>query len=317
METINPWHFVWIGVIISELFTLILSLILSYFWWGHFNKEVIVIGAIDAFIVAFLVTWVVIYFASRVRDELERQVEERTRVLELTHQQLLHVAKLGAIGKLSASIAHEFNNPLQGVMNILQGVMKRADLDEDDKELMTIAVKENERMRDLINSLQDFNRPTTGKASLVNINEILDNLLLLGKKGFKSKGINIETHFDENIPPIMAVSDQIQQVLLNLLHNATDACSMNDSITIVTKKSDGKAIVEVHDTGNGIAHEIKDQIFDPFFTTKPEVKGTGLGLSVSYGIINKHYGNIEVDSEPGKGSIFTVTLPIDGEISNA
>ncbi len=251
------------------------------------------------------------------QNQLEIMVEDRTQELKLTHQQLLHAAKLSAIGKLSASIAHEFNNPLQGIMNILQGVLKRADLDGDDRELMEIAVKENERMRDLIKGLQDFNRPTTGKASLVDLNEIINKLLLLFKKEFKSKGINIKIDYDNHIPPVMAVSDQIQQVFLNLLNNAGAASGENDSISIKTMTKDGAAIVEVHDTGSGIAHENKDQIFEPFFTTKPEVKGTGLGLSVSYGIIKKHNGSIEVDSEHGKGSTFTVKLPLDGGLSNA
>ena len=248
----------------------------------------------------------------KAHDELEQRVEERTKVLKKTHEQLLHAEKLSAIGNLSASIAHEFNNPLQGVMNIVKGIKRRASLDQDDTELVDMAVSECLRMRDLIKSLQDFNRPTSGRKAPMDIHAALDSLLLLGKKEYSTKKIIIGKRYAENMPQIKAVADQIKQVFLNLLNNAADACAGGGTITVETEALGEKVIVRVHDTGIGIKPEDKDHIFEPFFTTKPEIKGTGLGLSISYGIIKGHGGEMTVDSEPGKGTTFSVTLPIEG-----
>ena len=236
--------------------------------------------------------------------------EEAEESLEKTHRQLLHAEKLSAVGKLSASIAHEFNNPLQGVLNVLNGVADRATLDEDDMELMAMAIHECHRMRDLIKILQDFNRPTSGQKSPVDIHAALDSLLLLGNKEYKTKKIVIEKRYGENMPLIRVVADQIKQVFLNLLNNAVDACAGGGTITIETKKNGADVVVRIHDTGTGIKPEDRDRVFEPFFTTKPEVKGTGLGLSICYGIVKEHGGAIGVDNESDQGTTFTVTLPI-------
>jgi len=247
-----------------------------------------------------------------IQNELEQRVEERTKELKITHAQLLHAEKLSAIGNLSASIAHEFNNPLQGVMNIIKGVQRRVSLDKDETELINMAVIECNRMRDLIKSLQDFNRPTSGKIASVDIHAAVESLLLLGKNEYSTRNIKIKRKYAENMPLIKAVSDQIKQVFLNLLNNASAACYKGGTITVQTEVQNQNVVVRFHDTGIGIKPEDKKHIFEPFFTTKPEVKGTGLGLSVSYGIIKEHGGKITVESTPGKGTTFSVTLPIEG-----
>ncbi|MGK5093416.1 PAS domain-containing protein [Deltaproteobacteria bacterium TL4] len=249
----------------------------------------------------------------KAHDELEQRVQERTLELQKTHAQLLHIEKLSAIGKLSASIAHEFNNPLQGVMNIIHGIKSRATLDPDDMELVNIAITECIRMRDLLKSLQDFNRPTSGMIAQMDLHAALDSLLLLIKKDYATRKISIEKHYAENLPLLKAVADQIKQVFLNLLNNSADACPNGGRVTIETAVLGNSVFVRIHDTGTGIKAEIIDHIFEPFFTTKPEIKGTGLGLAVSYGIIKNHGGNISADSKPGEGTTFTVTLPIQGE----
>ncbi|MFC1523415.1 PAS domain S-box protein [Thermodesulfobacteriota bacterium] len=252
----------------------------------------------------------------KAHEELEQKVEKRTHELNKAHEQLLHAEKLSAIGSLSASIAHEFNNPLQGVMNIVKGVRKRASFDEDDAELMEMAANECNRMRDLIRSLQDFNRPTSGRLAPMNIHAAMDSTLLLGKKDYKTRRITIEKVYAQNMPRIKAVADQIKQVLLNLLNNAADACEGGGTITIRTEAHKENIVIRIQDTGTGVRPEDKDHIFEPFFTTKPSIKGTGLGLSVSYGIIKGHGGDINVESEPGKGATFSLSLPIDG-VQNA
>lgn len=242
--------------------------------------------------------------------ELEQRVEERSAELHQTHQQLLHAEKLSAIGRLSASIAHEFNNPLYAIRNVLKGVSRRASLEDEDKSLIEEAIKECDRMKLLILNLIDFNRPTSGSPITVDINEILNSILLLGKKEFKKNNIDIEIRYDASLPKIIAVKDQLKQVFLNLLTNSIDACDGGGTITISTVAHEDNISIIFHDNGKGVKQEHMAHIFEPFFTTKAEVKGTGLGLSVSYGIVTSHGGTIQAQSEPGVGSTFIVNLPI-------
>jgi len=246
-------------------------------------------------------------------DELERRVEQRTVELFETQKQYLHAEKLSAIGKLSASIAHEINNPLQGILTILSGQRKIEVLAEEDRQLLDVAISEVYRIKDLIRSLQDFYRPSSGKKIHMDVHRSLDALLLLLKSDFKSKRIAVELDLAEQLPQIFAVADQIKQVFLNLLTNAAEACLQSGGvITVRTRQEGDKVAVTIKDTGVGITADGMEQIFRPFFTTKPGIKGIGLGLAVSYGIVKKHGGEILVTSEPGKGATFTVLLPITG-----
>lgn len=244
-------------------------------------------------------------------DKLEERVKERTEALEKTYDQLLHAEKLSAIGKLSASIAHEFNNPIYGIRNVLEGIRKRQALDEKNMAMVELAIKECDRIAKLTRDLQSFNRPTSGIMAKVNIHEAIEDMLLLVKKEFKQKKITVERQFAPDLPTIRGVQDQIKQVILNILNNAGGAIpEEGGTITITTENRGSEIAVNFRDTGIGIKPEDMDKIFEPFFTTKPTVKGTGLGLSVSYGIIKRHGGRFEVTSQPGKGSIFTILLPI-------
>jgi PAS domain S-box-containing protein len=244
--------------------------------------------------------------------ELEQRVEERTLELQKTHSQLLHAEKLSAVGRLSASIAHEFNNPLQGVMSVIKGIKRRTALDDADAKLIDMAIRECTRMKVFIQDLQDFNRPTSGRPVPRDIHEAIDSTLLLTNKDLKTRKITVEKDYDVNLPLIQIVGDQIKQVLLNLLNNAADACEGGGIIRISTGVQGSNLVLRVQDNGKGIAPEHYDHVFEPFFTTKPEVKGIGLGLSVSYGIIKRHGGTIDVESKPEKGTTFTITLPITG-----
>lgn len=247
----------------------------------------------------------------KAKEECERIVEERTQELRRSHDQLLHSEKLAAVGNLSASIAHEFNNPLQSIMTIIKGISQYANLDQKEGELLNLAFQECRRMANLIANLQDFYKPTTGKIEQVDLNAVFDALLLMTKKDYKTRKIAVEREYAADLPTIAGVADQLKQVLLNLLNNAADACEGGGTITVVTERIDrGRVAVRVKDTGVGIAPENIRHIFQPFFTTKSAKKGTGLGLPVSYGIVKKHGGDIEVRSERGKGSTFSVFFPI-------
>ena len=241
---------------------------------------------------------------------LEEVVIQRSTELQRTHQQLLHSEKLGAIGRLSASIAHEINNPLFGIMTILGGLKKREELSNKGHDAVELALNECKRVKRLITNLQDFHRPTPGRFTPQAINQLIDEVLLLTNKEFKNQHLQIIREFTDDLPEIEVVADQIKQVLLNLLQNALVASPPNSDITITTKQIDNQLAISVKDQGCGITTENQPHIFEPFFTTKSEVKGTGLGLSVSFGIIKSHNGEIQVESKPDQGSIFTILLPI-------
>jgi signal transduction histidine kinase len=169
------------------------------------------------------------------------------------------------------------------------------------------------RMKHLIRDLQDFNRPTSGVPAPIDLHQTIDSILLLSKKELKNRKIRIKKEFAPHIPLVKAIADQIKQVLLNLLNNAVDAYEDREgTITIGTEILDKEVAVHIRDEGLGIKEVHMPHIFEPFFTTKPAIKGTGLGLSVSYGILKKHGGRIEVDSVPGQGSTFTIILPLNG-----
>jgi len=294
----------------------------------YFDEEHLIVGGTTGLLTAILFAAVFLYThrlqaqiaarlqaeeeLKRINEELDNRVKERTEALEKTHRQLLHSEKLSAVGQLSASIAHEFNNPLQGIMNVLSGVHDSAHANKEDAHLLELALKECYRIKELIQQLQNFNRPTTGRVSFIDLHELIDAMLLMTREDFRKKRIVVEREYAGNLPPIQGVDDLLKQVILNLLTNAADACQGGGLISISTVVLDQEVAIRIQDSGKGISAENMPHIFEPFFSTKPQVKGVGLGLSVSYGIIKSHNGRIEVNSEEGKGAVFTVTLPVAG-----
>ena len=247
------------------------------------------------------------------QDILEGKVKERTLQLKKTYEQLLHAEKLSAVGKLAASIAHEFGNPIIGIRNFLKGLKTTTTLDQTDSELLELAIQECQRVKDLISNLQNFNRPTSGTVRPMNLHKAIEDMLLFCKKSFKEKKIEVVHDFTPELPPINAVGDQIKQVILNCLNNAQEAMKgESGTISIKTEIVNKNAVLHINDSGKGIHEDDLVYIFEPFYSTKPAVEGTGLGLSVSYGIMKRHQGNIEVSNTSSTGTTFTVTLPIGG-----
>ncbi len=225
--------------------------------------------------------------------------------------ELVHNEKLFATAKLAASVAHELSNPITGIRSVLENIstVDFGKKEEDYKDLVTIAIKECDRINRLIKNLHDLNRTSPEIIEIVDVNEITDAMVIITKNKLEDKGIILEKNYGKEIPTIKAVPDQIKQVVLNLLQNAEDSIIDKGQITITTQHIESNVIIAISDTGEGINDEEMKHIFDPFFTTKPFSKGTGLGLSVSSGIIQKHNGKIEVESEQGKGSTFKIILP--------
>ena len=243
------------------------------------------------------------------RDHLEELVEERTQELEKSQEQLLHSEKLSALGKLTGSISHEFNNPLQGLRNII-GILSDSAPSEQEVKLAELGKKECDRMAKMIVSLRSFYKPSSGKISAVGINQCMEDTIILVAKSLQEKNIRVNKKYSNNLPKVEVVEDQIKQILLNLISNASEAISEDGGQIILTTEAQGSCVImKVRDTGSCISAEDKKKVFEPFFTTKGG-KGTGLGLSISYGIIQDHGGSIEVESELGDGTTFTVSLPV-------
>ncbi|MEJ2691330.1 MAG: response regulator, partial [Deltaproteobacteria bacterium] len=201
------------------------------------------------------------------RDELELRVENRTRDLEKTHEQLLHAEKLSAIGRLSASIAHEFNNPLFGIQSVLEGLEKNNALNAQERELIALALSECQRVKKLILNLRDFNRPTSKKKQEVDVHALLNDIIMLINKEYKKSRISLDRRYAENLPPISVVPDQIKQVFLNLLTNAKDVMEATGGrVTVATEYFDGKIGIRFSDSGPGINPDILSHIFEPFYT---------------------------------------------------
>jgi two-component system NtrC family sensor kinase len=155
-----------------------------------------------------------------------------------------------------------------------------------------------------------FSKPEEEKKRPVKMNELIEGILLVMEKQMKESNVKVETSFDDEIPEVMASTNQMRQVMLNLIKNAKEAMPKGGTLSVRTNREDNSVLIRVQDTGVGIPEEIRDKIFEAFFTTKQKVKGVGLGLSVCYGIIKDHGGEIRVESEEGKGTTFTVRLPI-------
>lgn len=233
-------------------------------------------------------------------------------LLRESQAQLLHSEKLSAIGKLSASIAHEFNNPIYGIRNVLEMVAEEVPMDRSYEEFIDLAVKECNRMKDLILKLQDFHRPTSDVITLIDINKLIDETSLWVNIRLNEKKIKLKKEFDECLPRIPGVFDQIKQVILNLLQNAEAAMPLEGGvISIITISYASVIKIVIQDSGVGIDAEHIKKIFEPFYTNKSLVSSTGLGLYLSYGIIKRHGGDIEVVSQQGHGTQFTISIPTE------
>ena len=250
----------------------------------------------------------------RERDQLDEKVQERTAELEQTYHQLLHAGKLAEAGRVAAAAAHEFNNPLFGIRNVLVELQNDTRLAPDQSDLASLAVGECDRLARLVREMQGMHRPTSGSRSPVDLNRVAGELLLWCRKDFARRNVRVESHFADDLAPPVAVEDQVRQAVLNLLANAADALPAGGgTIRVSTERRGEEIALRVQDDGRGIAPEDRERIFAPFFTTKGESKGTGLGLFVTREIVERHGGRIEVESTPGSGSTFTIILPAGGD----
>ena len=240
---------------------------------------------------------------ARLFDEQKRLLRER----EEAQAQLIYAEKVAALGRLAASLAHEINNPLQSVVGCLDLIHEGLSEGEDVTQYLDIAQDEVLRVVRIVNRMRDLHRPPSEEKSLTDINNLITQVLDLSKKRFQELSVEVVWEPAPNLPAISVIADQIKQVILNLILNALDAMPEGGILWVRTYLDD-ELRIEVADTGMGIAPEVLEHIFEPFYTTKPD--GMGVGLSTSRTIIERHGGRIWVNSRPGKGTRFTIALPL-------
>ncbi len=242
-------------------------------------------------------------------EELNGYIEQ----LKKTQQQLIQAAKLSSIGQLSAAVAHELNNPLAGVLVYTKLIKDKLARDSFDKEQIQNNLEKVESAIDyctgIIRGLLDFARQSEPLLRPMTISRAIDKAMSLVGHQAKMKRIEVVREESETLPLVVADFNQLVQVIVNLIVNAVQAMKEGYRLDIRTAEEDDWVKISVHDTGCGIPSENMDKLFTPFFTTKDEVKGVGLGLAVSYGIVERHGGRIEVESEVDTGSTFTIILP--------
>ncbi|MGD9158148.1 MAG: ATP-binding protein [Desulfobacteraceae bacterium] len=269
---------------------------------------------------------------SRIKEEeqltrqLEGMVEDRTRQLKETHDQLLHQDKMASLGKLAASVVHEINNPIAGVLNftmlmkrmIEDGPLLQRDIDKF-RQYLNLMEAETKRTSRIVSNLLAFSRQSKIELGKVNINMLIEQTLILNSNLLKINGVSVETKLDKKIPDITGSADQLQQVFMNFVSNAAEAMEAAEKrvLSIETRHelSDNSIIIRFRDSGTGIPEEDTNRIFEPFFTTK-KGKGIGLGLSVAYGIVREHRGTIEVTSDTGKGTEIEIVFPLNDDSIN-
>ncbi|MDD5729614.1 MAG: ATP-binding protein [Candidatus Omnitrophica bacterium] len=255
------------------------------------------------------------------RKLAEIQLKEAYEKLKHTQSQLLQSSKMAAVGQLASGVAHEINNPLTGVLNNVQLIKMEMDAKTDFKpdefkELINIVEDSANRCKNIIRSLLDFARASSGLFQVVSLNDVIDKVVALIGHEMKLQNINIEKKLDPYLPQVMGDLQLIQQVIFNIISNAKWAIQKKSgkeggAITITTSYNPHDKIIflRIQDTGIGIPKENLERIFEPFFTTKPVGEGTGLGLPFVYNIIKNHKGNIEVESQENEGTVFKISLP--------
>ncbi len=258
-----------------------------------------------------LMMLVMVRSGTRVDARFRRLARQRQRV-EKTRAQQEHSARLAVVGELVASVAHEINNPLTAIWGLSQVSLKR-EMDGKLRQSLEMINTEANRSVRIVQNLLSFSRARAAEKAYVSINAAIDAALELRRYNLMVNNIALDLHLDPCLPWTMADPHKIQQVALNLITNAEQAMTEEGHggrLTVATERDGDWIEFRVRDTGPGIAPDAVDKIFDPFFTTKGDGKGTGLGLSVSYSIVEEHDGSIDVKSEPGKGTEFSIRLPI-------
>jgi len=252
---------------------------------------------------------------------LEDRVEQKTKELNRAHDHMLHVEKMASIGKMAAVVAHEVNNPLSGILTYAKLLRKwvgsgqaEREKREEAMECLELIAAESRRCGELVKNLLTLSRTAPMNVQPTDLQAVIDRCLLLVRHPLELGGIQLQLNLAEDLPRVPCDPAQMEQVFLALIMNAIDAMPRGGNLWLEARLSNDKTEIEiqVRDDGAGIAPDALPQIFEPFLTTKESGHGVGLGLAISRGIVERHNGRIEVESELGRGTTFTVTLPAQG-----
>ncbi len=251
---------------------------------------------------------------------LEARVEEETRKVEHAQAILMAREKMASLGKLAAAVAHEVNNPLAGILTYarlslkeLEKIKCSPESREEVSQNLRIIERESRRCGNLMRNLLTFARQTSPNRQPTEIQALILDALTLIRHRAELQSIRIETKVEEGLPQLLCDPDQIRQVILALLVNAVEAMPSGGQLEIAAQKdSAGGVQLRVKDSGEGISPDVLPQIFEPFFTTKQDRLGTGLGLAIAHSALEQHGGSITVETGPGEGTMFVVTLPLEG-----
>ena len=252
---------------------------------------------------------------------LEERVEQKSRELKRADDQMMHAEKMASVGKMAAVVAHEINNPLSGILTyakLIRRWLAAGDISskhrEEAEQCLDLIAGESRRCGDLVKNLLTFSRTAPMNPALTQVNTVVDRLVRLVQHELEMTGIQLELDLQPDLPQLSCDPAQIEQVLLALVMNAIEAMPRGGNLWIRTRADAAQQTIEieVRDDGSGIPPEILPHIFEPFLTTKESGKGVGLGLAISHSIVERHRGNIEVQSEVGRGTRFRITLPLAG-----
>jgi two-component system NtrC family sensor kinase len=238
--------------------------------------------------------------------------ERDEQLKDFTTKRIIESERLALIGQLSANVAHELNNPLQGIVTYSHLLLERQPPEDSSTEFIQKIVTQANRCRDIIRGLLDFSRQRKPDKTVCNVNSVLQQCVSLVEDQALFHNIQVEESLQDDIPMAVIDPSQIERVFMNMIINAAEAMEDGGGLTLATHYDAARRLIEVEfrDTGHGIPEENLERIFDPFFTTKDAGHGTGLGLAISYGIIKEHRGSISVESVAGRGTIFTIRLPV-------
>lgn len=250
---------------------------------------------------------------------LEERAERKSRELERAHHSLLQSEKLASVGRLAATVAHEINNPLFGILTnarLARKHVERTELAVEKKaelvEKLGVIERESRRCGDIVRNLLMFSRQAPPKLEEVDPAEVVERAVALIRHTYSVLNIDLQVELQHGAARVKGDAGQLQQVLLVLLVNAQEAMPQGGRVRVASRVEDGSVVISVKDDGPGIPEELRERVFEPFFTTKQDGPRTGLGLAIAAGIVEKHEGTIQVESKPGRGTEFTLRLPAAG-----
>jgi signal transduction histidine kinase len=239
-------------------------------------------------------------------------LDETLHQLRATQEELVRSERLAVAGKMTAQLAHEINNPIHNIQSLLTTTLGRIPEETRGRDLIGVAHEEVNRLARLTQQMLNFYRTSTVEEQFTpaDLGRIVQDVAALVRAGLESRKISFTMEIEPDLPPVPAIPDKIKQVILNLVANAQDAMPVGGTIAISAHREGQAVRLMVKDTGLGISSDNLGKIFDAFFTTKGKVSGVGLGLTVCHAIITQHHGTIDVESDPGKGTAFHLTLPL-------